>query len=286
MAKSPEAFHAKSKTIPEVLPLPRCLAGDVLEEKHNGATKERKVKEIRQKKVNTKEKPSARKDTSTEETKKPQRKPKDTSGAAEHGTAKHESSGQSAKETRMQPETSKDTTKDSPKSTKAKLHNGRAKLPAELTEKPKIQTETLMDTTKSSRKSTTKACGGITESAEESTTHASGNSKKAKACAEKTKSPDKFTEQRPEVQSGTLECTKNACATQASGDDTILHTTLEKLKIKKYERANAAEVVNEIIKQISKHLKKNSECFKEVEKPLCTGSYYENVKVSETRSIC
>ncbi|XP_034407549.1 cyclic GMP-AMP synthase, partial [Cyclopterus lumpus] len=62
--------------------------------------------------------------------------------------------------------------------------------------------------------------------------------------------------------------------------DSILHTTLQRLKIRKVERSAAEEVVNRILKTIMDHLKENSQSFREVEPWLGIESYYENVKIS------
>ncbi|XP_061601373.1 cyclic GMP-AMP synthase [Cololabis saira] len=62
--------------------------------------------------------------------------------------------------------------------------------------------------------------------------------------------------------------------------DTTLHMTLKNLKIKKKDISCASEVVNEIQRHVIKHLKQNTICFKDVEEPLRTGSYYENLKIS------
>ncbi|XP_028279246.1 cyclic GMP-AMP synthase [Parambassis ranga] len=77
-------------------------------------------------------------------------------------------------------------------------------------------------------------------------------------------------EQQPEAPEDSKEATV----------DSVLHTTLKNLRIKRDERSTAANAVNEIIKNITKHLKKNSQSFKEVQDPLPTGSYYENLKIS------
>ncbi|KAG7240477.1 hypothetical protein INR49_026843 [Caranx melampygus] len=59
----------------------------------------------------------------------------------------------------------------------------------------------------------------------------------------------------------------------------LLFTTLENLKIRKAERANAAKVINQITKSIIDHVKQNIDWFKEIEQ-IPTGSYYENLKIS------
>lgn len=63
------------------------------------------------------------------------------------------------------------------------------------------------------------------------------------------------------------------------GLDSILRETLENEKIRKTARAEAATVVNKVVKTILKHLKENSKPFNDAEQ-LNTGSYYENLKVS------
>uniref|UniRef100_A0A8C5EN85 Cyclic GMP-AMP synthase-like n=1 Tax=Gouania willdenowi TaxID=441366 RepID=A0A8C5EN85_GOUWI len=62
--------------------------------------------------------------------------------------------------------------------------------------------------------------------------------------------------------------------------NTILTKTLSSLTIRMDDRSQAAEVINQITKSIVDHLKTNSVSFQTVEKPLCTGSYYEKVKIS------
>ncbi|KAM4607063.1 cyclic GMP-AMP synthase [Polymixia lowei] len=59
----------------------------------------------------------------------------------------------------------------------------------------------------------------------------------------------------------------------------ILSKTLDKLKIKMIDKSEASRIVNGIIKDIMDYLKRNTECFTEVT-DLRTGSYYENVKIS------
>uniref|UniRef100_A0A667XAG7 Cyclic GMP-AMP synthase n=1 Tax=Myripristis murdjan TaxID=586833 RepID=A0A667XAG7_9TELE len=66
---------------------------------------------------------------------------------------------------------------------------------------------------------------------------------------------------------------------QKADVDKILSTTLTKLKIKRKDRAEAAHLINGIIKNIMDYLNKNTECFKDVQ-DLRTGSYYENLKIS------
>lgn len=103
------------------------------------------------------------------------------------------------------------------------------------------------------------------------------DTKKTSIKSTKTQCSDKVrsSEDTPVIQAGARRrTTKDGAAV-----DSILYKTLEKLKIKRNDRANAAEAINEIKKKIITHLRSNSQCFKNVEEPLGTGSYYENVKV-------
>ncbi|XP_072293456.1 cyclic GMP-AMP synthase [Eucyclogobius newberryi] len=59
----------------------------------------------------------------------------------------------------------------------------------------------------------------------------------------------------------------------------ILYSTLDKLKIKMNEKSRAAREINKIEKVILNHLR-STPCFREVEAPLHTGSYYEHLKIS------
>ncbi|XP_022540412.2 cyclic GMP-AMP synthase [Astyanax mexicanus] len=63
--------------------------------------------------------------------------------------------------------------------------------------------------------------------------------------------------------------------------DRVLRDTLEKLKIKKTERNEATRCVNEIQKEIAKHLKESLDWCKEIQE-LKTGSHVENVKICES----
>ncbi|XP_072534237.1 cyclic GMP-AMP synthase isoform X2 [Salminus brasiliensis] len=61
----------------------------------------------------------------------------------------------------------------------------------------------------------------------------------------------------------------------------ILQDTLEKLKIKQNERIEATKCVNEIQREIGKHLKERLEWCKDIQM-LKTGSHVENVKICES----
>uniref|UniRef100_A0A8C9RUU0 Cyclic GMP-AMP synthase n=1 Tax=Scleropages formosus TaxID=113540 RepID=A0A8C9RUU0_SCLFO len=60
----------------------------------------------------------------------------------------------------------------------------------------------------------------------------------------------------------------------------ILLETLEKLKIKKQHRAEAAATINEVVDMIEKFMEEETECFRQMV-TLRTGSAYENVKINE-----
>ncbi|XP_041107983.1 cyclic GMP-AMP synthase [Polyodon spathula] len=64
-----------------------------------------------------------------------------------------------------------------------------------------------------------------------------------------------------------------------SGNKDLLGV-LESLKISKQSRSKATDKVNDVIDSIVKHVKTSSEYFQDIAK-LPTGSYYENVKISE-----
>lgn len=98
---------------------------------------------------------------------------------------------------------------------------------------------------------------------------------KEEALPDETKPPERFAEGAAETGREAHQETPNGSIAQA---DSILHKTLEKQKIRKTERSEAAKVVNNAVKKIVNHLKKNKS-FEGAEQ-LNTGSYYENLKVS------
>lgn len=69
----------------------------------------------------------------------------------------------------------------------------------------------------------------------------------------------------------------SAAKNSASGEK-VLQTTLDKLKIKMTAKVDSSCRINAIVDTIIKHMKQKSEHFRDVHK-MCTGSYYENVKV-------
>ncbi|XP_070833966.1 cyclic GMP-AMP synthase [Chaetodon trifascialis] len=192
--------------------------------------------------------------------------PKDTTNASAQITkpktcaGKIKSEEKSAEEmTNMQPETPKDTTKDPLKTTKAQTCAEKTKMAVQFAEETvKTPPETLNDIR-----------------------NAAVQPAKPKRCAGKAKKAgDEATNMQPEALKDT---TKVRAPQDRSEDkaavDAVLRTTLEKLKIRRDDRSGAAEVVNNVEKEIITHLKKNTRCFKDVEDPLNTGSYYENLKI-------
>ncbi|CAB1427410.1 unnamed protein product [Pleuronectes platessa] len=130
-----------------------------------------------------------------------------------------------------------------------------------------------------------KKCPGTAKSEEktkttqpEDTTKTSIKSPKPKKCPSTAKSEEKTKTTPPEDTTKTsIKSPKpKTCATV----DSLLSTTLGKLKIKKIDKSNTAKVVNKLIEQIIKHLKEKTNCFTTAE-PLRTGSYYENLKISK-----
>ncbi|XP_047207590.1 cyclic GMP-AMP synthase [Girardinichthys multiradiatus] len=65
---------------------------------------------------------------------------------------------------------------------------------------------------------------------------------------------------------------------KADVDNSVLKSILGNLKIKVKDRSDSSKVVNSFRENLVKYLKKTI-YFHEVQKPLCTGSYYENLKI-------
>ncbi|XP_030604482.1 cyclic GMP-AMP synthase [Archocentrus centrarchus] len=160
--------------------------------------------------------------------------------------------------TKMPPDTPKDTTQDYVETDKAKACGAKPKRQV-----AKMQPEQCLETEKETPKYTRKTSEKTTE---------------AKICARRANSPEKL-RKTPNMPPGKGEdFTKDTTEKNPAVDD-ILKETLEKLKIKKTDKSNAALVINTTKDYIIRHLKKNTESFKEVQEPLPTGSYYENVKI-------
>ncbi|XP_074503249.1 cyclic GMP-AMP synthase [Sebastes fasciatus] len=198
--------------------------------------------------ITKEQKPKAQKKTShTEE------KPS-VQSACQDKTEKH-----LIEEIKKEPSTPTGKTKAPVQGTKAKTCAGRAKTTEQSAEEIKTKPDTAKDTAKDALKTP-----------------------KAKKCDEKVKSPEQFVEMTKAQPEAPKDATK-ACVPRARCEDkvdSVLHTTLEKLKIKRDDRSDAAGVINKIVDIIIAHLKK-TDCFKEVAEPLRTGSYYENLKISD-----
>ncbi|XP_074531334.1 cyclic GMP-AMP synthase [Halichoeres trimaculatus] len=174
--------------------------------------------------------------------------------------------------TETKPEAPKTLKKASIKATKAKPCGGEAKLPHQPSEET---TEMKPEVPKTLKKASIKAT-------------------KAKPCGGEAKLPhqpsEETTETKPEVpktpQKALIEgktakpCVPpEKCADEAA-ITSVLCKTLDKLKIKTSARSDASEVVNNLIKDVIKHMKENTTTFQEIEQPLRTGSYYEYLKIS------
>ncbi|XP_035028394.1 cyclic GMP-AMP synthase isoform X1 [Hippoglossus stenolepis] len=288
-AATPKTDCAKGKTTTAEYP-----ENGFTEEKHNATTTEQKPKGRNQKTPNStneksSEQSSQKKKTKnfTEEINKP---PTDDTKAPSRGSRATTGAGKSKEKsevelTKPQPETPKDKTQDSATATKPKKRPGTAKS------EEKTKTTQPEDTTKTSIKSTKpKTWAGKDKSKEKSEveltkpqpetpkdkTQDSATATKPKKRPGTAKSEEKTKTTQPEDTTKTSIKSTKTCATV----DSLLSTTLETLKIKKRDKSDTSEVVNNLIKHIIKHLKKNTCCFTTAE-PLKTGSYYENLKISK-----
>ncbi|XP_035519735.1 cyclic GMP-AMP synthase [Morone saxatilis] len=302
-AKSPDNKCAMGKT--KQTSLPGCPGKGFTEERQNGTIKEQKPRE--QKKSNhTEEKPSVHKilkEKTTKQFTEEQRTPTESFVQGENAktcAGRSQTTKQSAEKIKPLTETLKDTTKP----TKAKTNGGKTKSQdtflEEMTKmRPETPKETLKETLKTTKEKTcttkaktcekkkTKSQDGLSEEMTKmkpETPKETLKTTKAKMLGGKAKSPAEFTEETTKMQPKTPKDTAKAFVRDKCEDkaavDSVLHNTLEKLKIRKNDRSDAAEVINKVIKNITMHLKQNSQCFQEVEDPLHTGSYYENLKIS------
>ncbi|XP_029377360.1 cyclic GMP-AMP synthase [Echeneis naucrates] len=259
--KAEKTNGAESKTTQEEMKkaVTRSRRKNVTEEKHDDTAK---PKEMDQTKANhTPAKPSV-------------------PGARRGKTTKH-----TTEELNKQQRTPSDDTRGPVKGTKAKTCSDRAKsaeeIKGEQQETPKDTTEVSVETTKPRKcplnsKSTKHFEETMTTQSEtpNSITQESFKITDSKAHNGKAKSAEKFREEAMKDQQETPKHTTNPEI------DSILYTTLEKLKIRKNDKANASEIINPAKKKIFDHVKQNIEWFKEVES-VPTGSYYENLKISD-----
>ncbi|XP_010786592.1 cyclic GMP-AMP synthase [Notothenia coriiceps] len=244
-AKSPDTKCAKSTSKPEEMKHespPRCTRKDFKEEKQKGATKEQKPM-VQKKTSSTDEKPSAqsiRKEKTTKHFTEEVSKQQSTPAVNKKAPVQGRQVETTEPVTKSKKMQPKGTTEDSPKTTKEKKCVMKEKSPE--------------------------------QSREEKTKVQPEDIKTAKTCTTKDKIPE--TKMQP------LRPKENLKADRCEGKvDRILSTTLDKLRIKRDEKSYTSKVVNELVDAILSHLKQNTQCFKEAE-PLPTGSYYENLKIS------
>uniref|UniRef100_A0A673C1R4 Cyclic GMP-AMP synthase n=1 Tax=Sphaeramia orbicularis TaxID=375764 RepID=A0A673C1R4_9TELE len=270
-AQSPETKSAGSKTTAKEFKHVSLPESPQKEEKLSDTTEERKPKKREPKEVNHTEKKTFAQTA---------QRGKTTHYLTETPSAKlcagRAKSPEETREEMRRQKIPKETTKTS---MKVKACTEREISPQQSSD---VGLETAMDKkTKSIKAAKVKACGVRAESPEllateetkkllktpEDTIKAKVQGRKAKLVDGKMQ--QKIPEDHPE-----------ADTTDKADMNTILLTTLEKLKIKMNDKSEASQVINRIIKQIVEHLKNNTCCFTEVQEPLRTGSYYENLKIS------
>lgn len=164
-----------------------------------------------------------------------------------------------------------DTADNSLKITKAKKSGGKVKQRMKVTEKTKSDSQV-----QKAERHMGKAKPEITKELKMAPVE--------EVLPDKIKLPERFAEGAAEMVQKANPETPNGSIAQGGIDDkqgldSILHKTLEKQKIRKTQRSEAAKVVNNVVNQIVNHLKRNSKFFEGAEQ-LNTGSYYENLKVS------
>ncbi|XP_041867122.1 cyclic GMP-AMP synthase [Melanotaenia boesemani] len=131
---------------------------------------------------------------------------------------------------------------------------------------------------------------------EDNEQHGLSTGTKAKICSTKSKTRDKstgeakntspnmpgnaeFPEESAEKRKVQLERLEETQTPREEKGNSLLNNTLRSLRIRKMARSNTSEVVNVITAYIIKHLRK-TKSFQDVD-VLRTGSYYENVKISD-----
>lgn len=234
------------------------------EEKQNETTK-RPKKRDQQRQKQTEEKPSApqtvRRRTAnhfTEAANNQQDVPADSTKTKKYSARKKsvETTPGDATHTQLKPDTPKDIVKTPPKIPEVRPPHGKAKLQAHFTE----------DLTNTEVQPVQKI---KTQASTAAATNVAAANKRAKTCANKAG--------RTEVQPDRSE---ESLPGRTGDKERIIRKTLDKLKIKQVAKAEAAHVINDFMKNLIKYLKRKSDSFREVEEPLRTGSYYENLKVS------
>uniref|UniRef100_A0A3P9MX39 Cyclic GMP-AMP synthase n=1 Tax=Poecilia reticulata TaxID=8081 RepID=A0A3P9MX39_POERE len=174
-----------------------------------------------------------------------------------------------------------------PEKTKTKIYSSRStsvKTPPLHRDLESQATTMRSETAKASLKTTKPKAGGKAETLTRCT-KAAGKMEGAQLKEKKIEKPsggkkettaDKSydTEHADETKSKMLK-------TRSVSMDSVLQPTLEKLKIRAKDKSDTSKVVNDFIKNLIRHLKKETICFQDVDKPLHTGSYYEYLKISD-----
>uniref|UniRef100_UPI0037E89103 cyclic GMP-AMP synthase n=1 Tax=Semicossyphus pulcher TaxID=241346 RepID=UPI0037E89103 len=191
------------------------------------------------------------------------------------------------------------TPKEQKPKERKKINQSEENPPKETTKHQRAPVDNTKASARGTRPKTTRqSADGITKTQPKTPTDTTKDlmkAEKAKPSVRKAKSPQEFIEVsdvQPETPKDTTKDLIKAEKAKPKGrvpqkkredktsEDSILSTTLEKLKIKRQEKSDASKVVNNLIDHIIAHMKQNTLCFKEVQEPLRTGSYYENLKIS------
>uniref|UniRef100_A0A3B3E0J9 Cyclic GMP-AMP synthase a n=1 Tax=Oryzias melastigma TaxID=30732 RepID=A0A3B3E0J9_ORYME len=252
--RSPDSSEPATRTRQKQVPQPRCPAADKGNGTRRGANKQDQEKEKQS------EKPRV------EQREKTTKCFKERAGNSTEGTVAS-----------IAPTTTK-STKKSEKKTKKEDHNsvgGAVKSP-ETTRRVKTPEEAEQKTLKAKSKRKEETSSDMKEVSLEICIVESGKGNNERK-APKTKA-ERSNKEEPK------EDPKRGKKTVAASEEDkvafILRETLNKIRLKMKEKVNVSKVINDIKKDIIKHLKEKTQLFKEVQEPLNTGSYYENTKIS------
>lgn len=242
------------------------------------ATRTKSTKQLPLEKLETKEIPKTTRTKRCSDRTKSQGPEEEVKPETPEGTRKTNPPARNAKASGMTKTELKNPTEDSVDTVKAKACGTKPKLREQRNAKmqneqyfekiPKAEQQTPKNTREASEQTTkTEICAG------------KAKSPPAKACGAKPKVEVQSAVQDTKVAPGKSQDLKRKDMTEEKASDYILKETLKKMKIKMIDKANAAEVINAIIQNIINHLKQNTLSFNDVQEPLKTGSYYENLKV-------
>lgn len=259
------------------------------EEPHNGASKEQKPKKPKQA-IKTADKPPVQ-SSGKEKMMKQQKTDPDSKTAPVKGSnvktcaARPKTTKQAAGVmVKKQTEPATNTTEDSLETTKGKKSGSKAKSAVGVTEE--TESPPPQNTAKDSPKTTKGKKSGGKAKLETPTDPKVAPANKEKVTPGKAKSPERLAEGAAKTDQKVEKEPPKARVAQDRGKDEVdvtLKKTLEKLTIRRSQKSVAAEAINNITRNIRLHLRNNTECFKDVEEPLRTGSYYENLKVSQSK---